>query len=179
MARKKKSKTKMSEERRESLKIANRHSTKHYNEVIDDDGANAEFKDPVEKSASEQKLNTNFENLENVNHLDGYGIIKYDKLQQLIALSASCKDCGVGSLTLFEQMSTRRGWCSTIGLVCSNQMCEKNTNYNVVTTSPTVNGRAEVNLSAILALRSIGRGRASAEKMSTIMSLSAPLARHH
>ena len=81
-----------------------------------------------------KKLKAAVQDFNKVSNLDGYIIIKYEQLQELILLSASCKECGNHELKLYEQTSSRKGWQSRIGLVCTNSDCDKFTNFELVNT---------------------------------------------
>lgn len=106
---------------------------------------------------------------------DGIRLWDWLELQKLLDATSVCNRCKVGQLIMKETDGRRQGWCSFIGLQCTNQDCDRHTDYDVVPTSPLIDMKAVINLKSVLAMRSIGRGREAAERFSGFLGLPPPV----
>jgi hypothetical protein len=109
--------------------------------------------------------------------MEGIRLWDWSQLQMLLDITSVCAICKEGQVRLTEVTSRRQGWCSYIGLQCTNATCTRHTDYDVVSTSPVVEKKATVNTKSILAMRSIGRGRQATETFSGFMAIPPPLVR--
>ena len=90
---------------------------------------------------------------------------------RVLLASAVCKACLKGSLHLFERPSGR-GMARTLVLQCANNACRAFT--ELPTSEKIVSGKArfyDINQRSALAMRIIGRGRASLTKFCAVMNM--------
>ena len=197
MARTKKKKKPMSDA--DKAKLANytkKHGYESYNGITDFEESELEPSEHSQNTTiSESKLchlyssesedeseSDSSENSEEDNGTQsgsGYRLWDWGQLQQLIGTATVCSECHTGTLLFVERIAARRGWCSGIGLSCSNTACTRSSSPCFVSTSPVRDGRADINVMGVTALRTIGRGRSGAEKLSAFLNLPRPLHYRH
>ena len=104
----------------------------------------------------------------------GYAIVCPQILQAMISDRAICKVCHGSLLRLKEKYSA----CQSLGRVwtlqCENLECSEHASetWNM---TPKKDKFFEVNRALVLALRSVGRGRSSATKITSLLNLPAPI----
>lgn len=103
-----------------------------------------------------------------------YRLWECGQLTTLLTASM-CGLCKAGGLSLVEDTRHRRGWCTSTALRCSNLACKRSHSPIFVPTSPLSGLFPEVNRAGVLAMRTIGKGRAAAAKFSALMGLPPPI----
>ena len=86
-------------------------------------------------------------------------------LQALLENSAVCKNCS-SPLKIMEKIGSRHGWGSKWLFCCSNSACSSHDIH------PFLSGQVyEVNCASVLAFCAIDKGRAAAQKFTSVMNL--------
>lgn len=139
-----------------------------------DDGPSAnKLRQDVKASSSPTTSKTSPSNLKPT----GYRFQDVSNLQRVLLASAVCEACLKGSVHLFERSSGCR-MARTLVLQCANNACRAFT--ELPTAEKIVSGKArfyDVNRRSALAMRIIGRGRASLTKFSAVMNMPGPVAK--
>ena len=139
-----------------------------------DDGPSAKkLRQDVKASSSPTTSKTSSSNLKPT----GYRFQDVSILQRVLLASAVCKACLKGSLHLFERPSGC-GMARTLVLQCANNACRAFT--ELPTSDKIVSGKArfsDINRWSALAMRIIGRGRASLTKFCAVMNMPGPVAK--
>lgn len=87
-------------------------------------------------------------------------------------MTGKCPNC-YSSLTLWENLATKRGLVSELKTVCSNEDCE----YAVKMSNPYSSKTKSLNTRSVLAMRSIGRGHSCMSKFCGMMDMLSPLSK--
>ena len=138
-----------------------------------DDGPSAKIHQDVKASSSPTTSKTSSSNLKPT----GYRFQDVSILQRVLLASAVCKACLKGSLHLFERPSGC-GMARTLVLQCANNACRAFT--ELPTSEKIVSGKDrfyDINRRSALAVRIIGRGRASLTKFCAVMNMPGPVAK--
>lgn len=102
------------------------------------------------------------------------------ELADSIRNDAVCSTCLKGALSLVEKEASRQGWGSKMAWVCSNEECSRSTEHRWFPTSRHSNKDGyELNRTLVLGMRAIGKGRASASKLSSFLGLPNSISDRH
>lgn len=101
----------------------------------------------------------------------GFRLYDTEQLQKSISDAAACKVCG-GELVLLENSGKRQGFASCMKWKCQSSTCPLVTEHF---TSKKTGRFYDVNRAAVIGFRTIGKGRAGAEKLAASLDIPPPI----
>ena len=104
----------------------------------------------------------------------GCYIVDPECLQEMLDNSAVCKDCH-SPLRIVKKVNSRHGLGAKWIFRCTKQTCISQKIRNAVPISEYCRQKYAVNVSSVVAFRSIGKGRAAAKKCLSMLDLSSPV----
>ena len=117
------------------------------------------------------------ENEEEIDALDSFVIISPKILQEMMNEIAVCKMCN-NLLKIDPQNKSSYGLGRVWTLKCSNVECISHEFINPRPVTPKIGRMFEINRAFFLAMRSIGKGRAAIQKLTSILNLNQPVNHH-
>ena len=110
------------------------------------------------------------ESYDYVGELHGYRLVNCERLFQAVSEIGVCSDCG-SSLTLRENLVSRRGLVSKLMICCTSTVCNK----EVKISDPYTFDAKSLNARSVVAMRTIGRGQSSLESFCGMMDMLPPV----
>lgn len=121
--------------------------------------------------ASFTKLNSGInEEFLHINKPSTYLVLDIDILCNQLKSFVVCKNCGVGNVTLKEDLDKRMGCASQLLFLCDN--CGVNQGF--MSSDKTNTGQYDINMRLVYALRSVGKGHDDAKMICTLLDIPGP-----